>query len=168
MRSRAGAVVGSLVFLALAPGTVAGWVPYWITRWRLAAAPPGGFAVQFAGALLIAAGAAVLLDCFARFALQGIGTPAPVLPTRRLVVTGWYRFVRNPMYVAVLAIVFGQVLLFGSRELLVYWLALAAGFHLFVVAFEEPTERRRRGTEYDRYRAAVRRWWPRLRPWTGE
>lgn len=162
-----GAVLGSVAFLILAPGTVAGVVPFWLTAWRVRGRPPGGAFGQGLGALLIGAGLVVLLDSFGRFALQGRGTPAPVLPTRSLVVTGFYRYVRNPMYLAVLSLVLGQSLLLGSLRLLLYAAALAIAFDTFVRIYEEPTERSRRGGEYARYCAAVRRWRPRLRPWTG-
>jgi protein-S-isoprenylcysteine O-methyltransferase Ste14 len=112
-------------------------------------------------------GLPVLVETFARFALQGRGTPAPVLPTERLVATGPYRYVRNPMYVAVVAIIWGQGLLLGSSRVIVYGLAIWAAFHLFVLFFEEPRERGRFGDQYERYRAAVPRWIPRLRPWRG-
>jgi protein-S-isoprenylcysteine O-methyltransferase Ste14 len=117
--------------------------------------------------LLIAAGILVVLESFGRFALEGVETPAPIFPTRHLVVNGFYRFVRNPMYVAVLSVIFGQALLFGSVGLLEYavlpWLAA----HLFVVGYEEPTLRRSFGAEYETYRANVPRWIPRLAPWRG-
>ena len=113
----------------------------------------------------MAAGAAVVLEAFARFALQGIGTPAPVFPTQHLVVQGSYRFVRNPMYVAVTALILGQALFLGDKHLLVYaifpWLAA----HLFVVLYEEPTLRKTFGEEYQAYSAHVPRWIPRLTPW---
>ena len=121
--------------------------------------------LQIFGAALIAAGAAVVLDSFARFALQGLGTPAPVFPTRRLIITGFYRYVRNPMYVAVVAIILGQGLLFGNVVLLGYgtlgWLVC----YLFVVLYEEPTLRASFGPDYERFRAAVPRWIPRMSPW---
>jgi protein-S-isoprenylcysteine O-methyltransferase Ste14 len=106
----------------------------------------------------------VLFDAFARFALQGRGTPAPPLPTERLVVSGLYRHVRNPMYLAVLTVVFGQALLLGSTGLLAYAALLFAAFHLFIVGYEEPTLRRRFGSEYEQYCRRVRRWWPRAGP----
>jgi protein-S-isoprenylcysteine O-methyltransferase Ste14 len=113
----------------------------------------------------MAAGLAVLLESFTRFALQGIGTPAPVFPTRHLVVQGAYRYVRNPMYVAVTSLILGQALLLGDTHLLAYavfpWLVA----HLFVVAYEEPTLRRTFGAEYETYCAHVPRWIPRFSPW---
>jgi protein-S-isoprenylcysteine O-methyltransferase Ste14 len=155
-------VVGSLGFLVIAPGTVAGYVPWAITGWR--AQPPffGWSGSRAAGAVVLVAGLGVLLDAFARFALEGRGTPAPVAPTERLVVSGPYRHVRNPMYLAVLAVVAGQAVLLGSRALLLYAALVGLGFHLFVVAYEEPTLRRRYGAEYEAYCAAVGRWLPRL------
>jgi protein-S-isoprenylcysteine O-methyltransferase Ste14 len=108
-----------------------------------------------------------LLESFARFALQGLGTPAPVFPTRRLVVTGVYRYVRNPMYVAVAAIILGQALLFGSVALLEYGAVVWLMFHLFVLLYEEPTLRGVFGSDYEAFRAAVPRWIPRLTPWRG-
>ena len=109
----------------------------------------------------------MLLDSFGRFALLGLGTPAPVAPPRHLVVSGLYRRVRNPMYVAVLALVLGQALLLGHAVLLEYAAAAWAGFHLFVLLYEEPTLRRSFGAEYERFCANVPRWIPRLRAWSG-
>ncbi len=115
--------------------------------------------------LLICAGLPLLLDSFARFAIQGFGTPAPIAPPRHLVVTGLYRYVRNPMYVAVSALVFGQGLLFGSVRVLKYGLAVAVGFHLFVLLYEEHALCSKFGDEYENYCKNVRRWWPRAKPW---
>jgi protein-S-isoprenylcysteine O-methyltransferase Ste14 len=114
------AVIGSAVFLVIAPGFVAGLAPWWMTHWQLE--PPffGLQLLRWVGGLFIALGAIGLLDSFVRFALQGLGTPAPVFPTRHLVVTGLYRYVRNPMYVAVLMTILGQGLIFGNVRLLEY------------------------------------------------
>ena len=103
----------------------------------------------------------------ARFAWEGHGTPAPVAPTRTLVVSGFYRFVRNPMYVAILALVFGQAIFFASPALFAYGCVLWICFHAFVVLYEEPTLEHKFGDTYVAYRAGVHRWWPRLRPWRG-
>ncbi len=88
---------------------------------------------------VILAGVPGLVNSFARFALQGLGTPAPIAPTRNLVVTSLYRYVRNPIYVAVVAIVLGQAVLLGDWRLIVYGALFWLAFHLFVVAYEEPT-----------------------------
>jgi len=118
-----------------APGIVAGFVP-WLIAERGKQTAALGWPAPAVGVLLIAAGAAVLLDSFIRFALQGLGTPAPVFPTQQLVIIGWYRYVRNPMYVAVITVIIGQGLLYGSLRVLGYgalgWLA----FHLFVLGYE--------------------------------
>jgi protein-S-isoprenylcysteine O-methyltransferase Ste14 len=161
VRSRVASVLGSLAFLVIAPGTVAGLVPWLITRWRWQPALLGLDAGRVAGVLLVAAGAASVVHSFARFALEGRGTPAPVAPTETLVVSGQYRWVRNPMYVAVLSLIVGQALLFGSTALLWYALAIAAAFHAFVLGYEEPTLARRYGDSYERYRSSVNRWLPR-------
>lgn len=155
------AVAGSTVFLALAPGVVVGLVPWWLTGWRAAGASSYWLPLRIVGVALIVAGGAVLVHAFARFALQGRGTPAPVAPPEHLVVTGLYCHVRNPMYVAVVAAIVGQALLLWRLGLLGYaaavWLACAA----FVRWYEEPALRRRFGPEYDAYRRAVPAWIPR-------
>ena len=114
---------------------------------------------------MLVAGLIVLVQAFVRFVVEGFGTPAPVAAPERLVVGGVYRYVRNPMYVAVLAAIVGQALLLGRLSLLLYagaaWLVVAA----FVRFYEEPTLARRFGADYEAYRRAVPAWWPRLRPW---
>jgi protein-S-isoprenylcysteine O-methyltransferase Ste14 len=159
------ASIGSAIFLVIAPGTFGGLIPWLISRWRfeppLLDWPP----MRWLGVLAIAAGLPILLDSFGRFALQGLGTPAPIAPPRRLVVTGLYRFVRNPMYVAVLSLIFGQGLLFGNLTVLRYGLGTWVSFHLFVFFYEEPTLRGKFGAEYERYFGAVGRWLPRVTPW---
>jgi len=158
--------VGTIVFLFLAPGIVAGVIPALITGWRM---PDwGGWIapVGIVAGLLILGGIVVLLDAFIRFA-RADGTPAPPVPTAHLVVVGPYRFVRNPMYVAVVAIILGQALLFGSVGTLVYLAVAMTAVALFVKFYEEPTLERTYGDEYRTYKANVRAWIPRLRPWTG-
>jgi protein-S-isoprenylcysteine O-methyltransferase Ste14 len=152
------------VFLAVAPGVVAGLVPWLLTGWD-ARDPSPSPAIRVAGVVLIGVGVVVLLTAFARFATEGIGTPAPVAPTERLVVGGLYRYVRNPMYLAVAATIVGQALLLGRPILLAYAAVFAAAVVAFVRGYEEPTLRRRYGEEYDAYRRVVRGWWPRRTPW---
>lgn len=110
-------------------------------------------------------GAVGLLDSFRRFAVEGLGTPAPVLPTRHLVVTGLYRYVRNPMYVAVVSAIVGQALIFGNVGLLEYGGRVWLLFHVFVLVYEEPKLRASFGTKYDLFCARVPRWIPRLTAW---
>jgi len=135
-------------------------MPYLITRWRFE--PPffGVGAVRYLGGALAVLGLVSLLDSFARFALVGRGTPAPIAPTETLVVSGQHRYVRNPMYLAVLSIVLGQALAFGSGWLLAYAGLLFGAFHAFVVGYEEPTLAKRHGASYERYRRTVDRWRP--------
>ncbi|GAA4031194.1 isoprenylcysteine carboxylmethyltransferase family protein [Arthrobacter methylotrophus] len=158
------AVIGTAVFAA-APATVAGLLPWVVTRWKVHEPVPGGLPAQCAGVLLIGAGAAVITNSFVRFALEGMGTPAPFAPPKNLVVGGFYRYVRNPIYVAIGAAVVGQGLLFGEPKLF----GLAALGAVPVVAFvrlhEEPTLERKFGAEYEEYRANVPRWLPRPTPW---
>ena len=160
------AIVGSAAFLVLAPGFVAGMVPWWISHWRVQTALLGLPVVRLAGGALLALGVTGLLDSFSRFAIQGIGTPAPVFPTRNLVVTGLYRYVRNPMYLAVVCAILGQGLILGNIQLLEYGGAVWILFHLFVLIYEEPTLRATFGSEYTTFCAEVPRWIPRLTPWT--
>lgn len=166
--TRGVALLGSVAFLLLVPGTVAGLVPWWISRWEMQGPFLGVVAFRIAGAALVALGAAALLDSFARFAMRGVGTPAPVLPARNLVVTGLYRHVRNPMYVAVVSVILGQALVLGDVRVLGYGLLVWFACHLFVIGYEEPTLRGSFGAEYEAFRANVPRWIPRLRGWRGE
>lgn len=159
------AALGSILFFVMAPATVAGYVPWRITHWHVAYPLLYGRAQQFLGGILIVLGASVLVHAFTRFAVEGLGTPAPVAPTTNLVVGGLYRHVRNPMYLAVLLVVIGQALVFGHGSLATYAVGLAVAFVLFVRLYEEPTLASRFGRQYDEYRRAVPGWWPRLRPW---
>jgi protein-S-isoprenylcysteine O-methyltransferase Ste14 len=164
---RTAAAVGSSVFFALAPGVVAGVIPWWLTGWE-ARHPPPHWALRVLGAVLIVAGGAVLIHSFVRFVVEGAGTPAPVAPTERLVVGGLYRYVRNPMYLGVLATIVGQALVLGQWVLLRYGLVMFAIVAAFVRWYEEPTLSRQFGEQYDAYRSSVPAWWPRLHAWKPE
>ena len=124
-------------------------------RWRWLAAVPS------------ALGFSVALRCIWDFGWTGRGTPAPIAPPQRLVVVGFYRYVRNPMYVGFAAGWIGLWTIFGHPDprLIATVAAVALGIHLFVVFYEEPTLRGKFGAEYDEYRRNVRRWWPRLHAW---
>jgi len=161
---RARAAAGSAAFLVLAPGVAAGLIPWLLTGWRMEGSP---VALRLLGGCLIALGAAFLLHAFYRFVVEGLGTPAPVAPPERLVVGGVYRYVRNPMYLAVTSCIVGQALLLGWPELLAYAALFAAVTFSFVHFYEEPTLRGQFGTSYDAYRHSVPGWIPRLRPWKG-
>ena len=122
--------------------------------------------VDALGLVLVLAGAAVLLHAFVAFAWHGRGHPH-ASPTERLVVEGAYRHVRNPMYVAVLAVVLGQVLLFASRGLFTYLVVLGLTVNVFVHTYEAPTLREAYGPAYEEFCENVPRWLPRLTPWQG-
>lgn len=162
------AAAGSLAFFVVAPGVVAGLLPWWLTGWVAAEPLPFWLPFRIVGALLLVAGAALLVHAFVRFVVDGLGTPAPVAPPERLVVSGFYRFVRNPMYVAVLAVIVGQALLLGRLVLLAYAAAFFAAVAAFVRWHEEPALARQFGGDYRRYRSNVPAWWPRLRPYRPE
>ncbi|WP_036467548.1 methyltransferase family protein [Mycobacterium genavense] len=163
MRTSA-ASVGSAAFFVVAPGTVIGVIPWLITGWVL---PNGGVLLrwaQAAGVVLIVAGLIPLIHAFAQFARAG-GTPAPVAPTEHLVVTGFNRYVRNPMYVGLVLVILGQALLFRSPGLLAYAAIVWIAFATFVLLYEQPTLTRQYGDEYEEYKLNVPAWLPRLRPW---
>lgn len=160
------AAAGSAVFLMVAPGTVAGLAPWWLTRWQPGHWwPPARVTAGIIGGVLVAVGAAVLLHAFARFALDGRGTPAPIAAPEQLVITGAYRHVRNPMYLAVLTMIGGEALLLARPVLFGYGLAVAAAFWAFVHWYEEPTLARKFGGRFDEYRRSVPGWLPRITGW---
>lgn len=167
MRKGSAALVSVIFFLA-APVMIAGAIPWSITRWQPTRPLPYGPIVQAIGALLILVGTGVLVHAFTRFVVEGSGTPAPAAPTSRLVVGGLYRYVRNPMYLAVLTVILGQAILLGARSLLGYGAVVGVMFVLFVRVYEEPTLTAQYGAEYQAYCRAVPAWWPRFRPWRGE
>jgi protein-S-isoprenylcysteine O-methyltransferase Ste14 len=161
------AAAGSAAFFVLAPGVVAGLVPWWLTGWQVRHPQPSWAwaPLRVAGGVLIAAGVAVLVQAFVRFVAEGAGTPAPVAPTKHLVVGGLYRYVRNPMYLAVVATIVGQALALAQPALLGYAVAVGAAVAAFVHGYEEPTLSDQFGAQYQAYRRAVPAWWPRRRPW---
>jgi protein-S-isoprenylcysteine O-methyltransferase Ste14 len=165
MASRLKPALVTVLFLFVAPGTVVGIVPWTLSRWTFQPPLLGWPATRWIGEALIALGVPVLLESFYRFAWHGRGTPAPPFPTQTLVVTGFYRFVRNPMYVAVVSMILGQGLLFGSVPVLSWGAGAAAAFHAFVLLYEEPKLHATYGESYAAYCRAVRRWWPRATPY---
>jgi protein-S-isoprenylcysteine O-methyltransferase Ste14 len=152
----------AVLFTVLLPGTTLVWIPHMLAVRDAPRLELGVF--RWVGLPLVAVGAGVLLACIVDFARKGRGTLAPVDPPKNLVASGLYRHVRNPMYFGALALLVGQSMLFESKSVLLYtgffWLAA----HLFVLAYEEPHLKRTFGAEYEEYRAAVPRWFPRLRP----
>jgi protein-S-isoprenylcysteine O-methyltransferase Ste14 len=164
--NRAAAGVASAAFFVAAPGVVAGLVPWLLTGWALPPASTTSLIVR--GCLAAAAvlsGLVVLIGAFVRFVREGAGTPAPVAPTDRLVIGGMFRFVRNPMYLAVVTILLGQCVLLTSTTLLIYTALVWAAMAAFVRGYEEPVLAARYGQRYEDYRRNVHAWWPRLTPW---
>ena len=157
------AALGSAAFFVVAPGVIGGLIPWWLTGWRMQRPLPFWTPLRLVGAILLVAGSVVLVRAFVQFAQEGIGTPAPVAPTERLVVTGLYRYVRNPMYLAVLSTIVGQALLLGQLILLAYGVVVALAFVAFVATYEEPTLKERYGMQYDAYRRDVPAWLPRMK-----
>jgi protein-S-isoprenylcysteine O-methyltransferase Ste14 len=160
------AAIGSAMFMAVGPGTVAGLVPYLLTGWR-PRRPLPGIPVRAVGGVQIGAGTTMITSAFVRFVREGLGTPVPIAPPTELVVGGVYRYVRNPMYLALASTVLGQALVLGSRKLLLYIAVMAVPVSAFVRFHEEPGLARTYGEQYEQYCANVPRWVPRLRPWDG-
>jgi len=154
------AAIGSAVFFIIAPGLVTGLVPWWLTDGFESKGTWG----RIPGAILFLGGLVVLVHSFVRFVMKE-GTPAPVAPTKHLVVEGFYRYVRNPMYVAITSIVLGEALWLAQRPLFVYAAIAWAITALFVKGYEEPTLKRQFGEEYENYKRHVPAWLPRLTLW---
>lgn len=144
---------------------MAGLIPWSLTGWRVL---PIWLPLRVMGGILTAVATAFLVSAFVRFVIEGAGTPAPVAEPQHLVIGGVYRYVRNPMYVAVVTAIIGQGLLLGQLGLLVYAAVAWAAMFGFVELYEEPHLSERFGAEYDEYRKAVPAWWPRLTPWRGD
>jgi len=155
----------TVVFFFAAPGTTAGLVPWWITRWVRPDGPVG--VVDVLGVAAVLLGLLAVVACFARFVAEGAGTPAPSAPTETLVVGGLYRHVRNPMYLAVASMIGGQALAFRSPGVGLWLVGFMTLVLAFVKGYEEPALARQFGTSYDAYRSAVPGWWPRRTPYAG-
>src|SRR5579864_3901360 len=151
----------TLIFSILVPGTVAGVIP-----WLLIQGSGGAVlllpSVWLIGFLPLLLGVGLYLWCAGAFTFIGKGTPAPIDAPKVLVVEGPYRWVRNPMYIAVLSVVIGEAILFRSFLLIGYALLVAGVVHLFVVFVEEPSLRSQFGESYKTYLRTVPRWIPRL------
>ncbi len=159
MNKSIGPLLKTFVFTVFVPGTVAGYVPW---RLRRDAVPVTGVEAWAAIAVIVIGIAIYLYTAFWGFALIGGGTPAPIAPTKILVVRGLHRFVRNPMYLGVGLVIAGQAWLFHSLHIAIYMVCMLLTAHLFVLFYEEPTLRKQFGEEYDRYHASVPRWIPRI------
>jgi protein-S-isoprenylcysteine O-methyltransferase Ste14 len=157
------AAITSLAFFALAPGVVVGFMPWYLTNGWTRNEVRDGWLLALLGSALFVAGAAVLVEAFVRYVIDGRGTPAPVAPTERLVVSGLNRYVRNPMYEAVIATILGQALVLAQPPLLVYTAVAFATMAAFTRWYEEPVLAQQHGAEYEAYRKQVPRWLPRVR-----
>jgi protein-S-isoprenylcysteine O-methyltransferase Ste14 len=162
---RRNVAVSILFVLFGGPGILLLFLPLWITRFRIPAWETRGQILL--SAILIAIGLIPALESVGRFIYAGRGTLIPVAPPERLVVSGFYRYVRNPMYVGVMLALAGEAILFWSRGILVEALLAFIGFNLFILLHEEPSLTRRYADEYLRYKTSVPRWLPRLTPWSG-
>jgi protein-S-isoprenylcysteine O-methyltransferase Ste14 len=158
MNTRA-AAIGSALFFAAAPGVMGGVIPYLLTDGWEQGHPR--LPLQVIGGLLLVVAVPVLVAAFARFVREGIGTPAPIAPTQELVVGGLYRYVRNPMYLAVAATIVGQGLLLGRGILYLYALAFMILVYSFVRLYEQPTLAATYGPQYEAYCRQVPGWLPR-------
>jgi len=150
-----------MLFLILAPGMVVGYVPLAYLR-NGAQIETGIFSLLAFPLWLI--GIVILLWSFWNFLHEGGGTPAPVDPPKELVAVGFYRYVRNPMYVGILAAILGHFLWFGYWNLLIYAVIVFIAFNTFVTYYEEPTLKKKFGAAYEDYLRKVPRWIPRRRP----
>jgi len=121
--------------------------------------------LRFIGWLPMVLGQVIVIWCVLSFAIIGKGTPSPLIPPKKLVVRGLYRFVRNPMYLGWLLVLAGEVIVFQSIPLAKYFLGTFAFFYFFILFFEEPNLSHKFGESYEAYRKSVRRWIPRLKPY---
>jgi protein-S-isoprenylcysteine O-methyltransferase Ste14 len=159
------AIVSMLFFVFGGPGIALIYLPLWITHFRVPPSEP--WWQMLTAGLLIFAGILPLIESASRFVSVGRGTLVPTTPTEHLVASGFYRRVRNPMYVGAVTALSGEAILFESRAMTTYLLVVWIACHLFVRLHEEPTLTRRYGEQYLRYKRYVPRWLPRLTPWTG-
>ena len=155
--------MASVTFFALAPGMVAGFVPWYLTNGWAHNEIGNGWLLAAPGVALVGAGVAVLVHAFVTYVIDGLGTPAPVAPTERLVVRGVNRFVRNPMYLAVVATILGQALILARPVLVVYAALAFAVMAAFTRWYEEPILAQQFGPQYETYRHEVPPWLPRVR-----
>jgi protein-S-isoprenylcysteine O-methyltransferase Ste14 len=156
-------IVSILFVLFGGPGIVLLYLPLWITHFRITTGEPLG--QKLLAAALILVGLTPALESVGRFIYIGRGTLIPIAPPEHLVVSGLYRYVRNPMYIGVLVALGGEAVLFWSRGVLIEALFAFLGFNLFIRMHEEPSLTRRHPEEYFLYMRNVPRWLPLLKPW---
>lgn len=160
MRKTVGPILKTAIFTVVVPGTVAGYLPMLLV---------GGFhkpsngGLSWTGVGSVVLGSAIYLRCAWEFAVRGLGTPAPIAPTKFLVTTALHRYLRNPMYIGVALVILGEAALFRSLHLVGYAVVMLLIAHIFIVLYEEPTLHRQFGDSYEQYRRNVPRWIPRFR-----
>lgn len=161
MNRTLGPILKTILFTIVVPGTVAGLVPYWILDGSrsLTEGP-----LEWLGAICFLLGASIYFRCAWEFAVRGMGTPAPIAPTKYLVTTGLHRYIRNPMYIGVFLVILGEAAGCRSLHLVEYAAAMLLTAHLFILFYEEPTLMRQFGKSYEDYKRRVPRWIPRLPP----
>ena len=155
-----GPIVNTLLFTIVVPGTVAVLVPSWLVGGFVR---PASQPLTWLGVLVIVMGAAIYFRCAWEFAVRGLGTPAPIAPTKFLVTTALHRYIRNPMYIGVALVIVGEAALFRSLHLVEYAALMLLTAHVFIIFYEEPTLRRQFGESYEEYRRSVPRWLPRVK-----
>ena len=159
MTRAVGPILKTILFTILVPGSVLVFIPQRLLGGfpRPAAGP-----LTWLGGLIILLGASIYFRCAWEFAVRGLGTPAPIAPTKFLVTTALHRYVRNPMYIGVFLVLPGEAALFRAPLLLAYAAFFCVPVELFVVYYEEPTLRRQFGESYEQYRSSVPRWIPKF------
>lgn len=152
-------ILNTLLFTIFVPGTVAILIPRWLLGGFTK--PPSG-ALTWIGGIVFLIGTATYLRCALEFAVRGLGTPAPIAPTKFLVTTALHRYIRNPMYIGVAMAILGEAAIFRSLHVAEYAGVMLLIAHIFVVLYEEPTLQRQFGESYEEYKRSVPRWLPRL------
>jgi len=157
---RAALILEAIVFTIVVPGTVAFWLPLAILDRSRLTLPASWSLAQFVALVPLTVGAAIYARCVWEFVTRGRGIPAPIDHPKHLVVTGLYRYVRNPMYLGVLLFLLGEALFLRYRGFLLYTAVWFTFVHLTVLVYEEPNLRSKFGESYERYTRSVRRWVP--------
>jgi len=149
----------NLFFTILQPGLVAGLFPYWILGSRFSETAKSSFKTfQYVATVIFIIGFAIMVYCIGLFAVKGRGTLSPADPTKKLVISGMYRYSRNPMYIGVMLMLIAEAIFFRSVNLWIYAFVVFIGFNLFILLHEEPRLTRVFGAEYEQYCKNVRRW----------
>ena len=156
-------IIRTLLEIFIAYGLFAVFIPRELLSLNLQLFPVNIGSVRYCGLISMIIGTVINLKFYWDLIFSGKGTPDPLIPTGKLVSRGLYQFMRNPVYVGLFLILFGEAVLFMSAVLLVYSLLWLLVLNLIVVFIEEPSLRRRFGDSYDDYLVSVPRWIPRLK-----